>query len=325
MSNPFVTIGIASYNYAHFLPRAFEAIKRQKFKNFEILYCDDGSTDNSVEIIKCFIRDNPDMDIRLIEGKNQGVMANKNRILENTRGEYLMLCDADDWMDDDCLEKLTIAAKSDSPDRVIAGFRNVIEKNEILSVGQIEYIPPHPSKWVQFQHHGGLYRTSVFRKNNITFREDRYPDDFDFITRYNYYCSKVVFLSDVLYNFYHNGASASSEPNPQKPWYYLNVLNGISSVTEEVLPKLGKPDALELEASVVRIFYAQLPNIKTEEERKKFFLYLNRCAPNYKNNPLLLSVNRSPFRRDAALKTRILITIDKIGLLPVFSSILSKK
>ena len=53
---PFITIGIASYNYANYLPEAFEAIRNQKFRDFEILYCDDGSTDESVEVIKGFIQ-----------------------------------------------------------------------------------------------------------------------------------------------------------------------------------------------------------------------------------------------------------------------------
>ena len=52
---PYITIGIASYNYGKYLRRAFEAIKRQKFRNFEVLYCDDGSTDESVTIIQSFI------------------------------------------------------------------------------------------------------------------------------------------------------------------------------------------------------------------------------------------------------------------------------
>ena len=78
---PFITIGIASYNYANYLPEAFEAIRNQKFRDFEILYCDDGSTDESVEVIKGFIRDNPDLQIRLVEAENQGIIANKNRDL----------------------------------------------------------------------------------------------------------------------------------------------------------------------------------------------------------------------------------------------------
>ena len=53
MGTPFLTIGIASYNYAKWLMIAFEAIQRQTFKDFEILYCDDGSTDEDLCIQTC--------------------------------------------------------------------------------------------------------------------------------------------------------------------------------------------------------------------------------------------------------------------------------
>ena len=89
---PFITIGIASYNYAEYLPKAFEAIRRQKFTDYEILYCDDGSTDDSLAVIRGLIADHPEMQIRLVAGENGGIMTNKNRILENARGEYLMRC-----------------------------------------------------------------------------------------------------------------------------------------------------------------------------------------------------------------------------------------
>ena len=89
---PFITIGIASFNYAKYLPEAFEAIRNQKFQDFEILYCDDGSTDESVEIIKGFMQDNPHMQIRLVEAENGGIVANKNRILDHARGKFLMVC-----------------------------------------------------------------------------------------------------------------------------------------------------------------------------------------------------------------------------------------
>ena len=42
---PFLTIGIANYNYSRYLERALEQIKHQNFQNFEVLYCDYGSTD----------------------------------------------------------------------------------------------------------------------------------------------------------------------------------------------------------------------------------------------------------------------------------------
>ena len=66
---PFLTIGIASYNYASYLPYAFQQIRKQKFSDFEILYCDDGSKDSSTDVICNFIDSHPELCIRLIKEK----------------------------------------------------------------------------------------------------------------------------------------------------------------------------------------------------------------------------------------------------------------
>lgn len=312
-NRPFITVGIASYNYARFLPRAFEAIRRQKFTDFEVLYCDDGSTDDSAVVIERFIQENPDMRIRLICGKNAGVMENKNRILENALGEYVMLCDADDWMDDTCLEKLAAAARRGQPDRVIAGFRNMIETNGKMQLGQVENLPAHPSKWNQFQHHGCLYRLAVCQENNIYFRPDHYPDDFDFVERFNVHCKNVAFVDDALYNFYHNGLSTSSTKDPTAPWYYLNLLRDIASLTAELLAQLTGQDYWELEAAVLRIFYARLPDVKNRTEYRQYRNFLQSAMPDYRENPLLRKDAALPFRPDAARKARIMLAIDQFG------------
>lgn len=67
-NQPFITIGITVYNYSKYLQKGFDAIKRQGFKDYEIIYSDDCSTDNSCEIIERFIKENPSMNIRLIRG-----------------------------------------------------------------------------------------------------------------------------------------------------------------------------------------------------------------------------------------------------------------
>lgn len=104
---PLITVGIASYNYALQIVKALEAVQRQNFHDYEVLISDDCSTDDSVARIKEFISSHPQMTIRLIESeRNEGLVANKNKIIQNCRGEYLMLCDADDWMADCCLEKI---------------------------------------------------------------------------------------------------------------------------------------------------------------------------------------------------------------------------
>lgn len=318
MNDPFVTIGIASYNYARFLPRAFEAICRQKFRDFEVLYCDDGSTDDSVAVIRSFIESNPDMDIRLVEGKNGGVMANKNRILENARGEYVMLCDADDWMDDDCLELLADAAKKTGADRVIAGFRNVIDRGGgVLETGQVEEVPPHPSKWNQFQHHGCLYRRAVCVEQDVWFRPDHYPDDFDFIERLNARCGQAAFVHKVVYNFYHNGTSTSSTTDTSSPWYTVNLFESITALTSELLPGLEGEDYWQLQAVVMRIYFADVfsPKVRTGSEHDRLTDLLYACMPDCLQNPLLYRKDRSPFRTSTYYKSLVLTILMRCGLL----------
>lgn len=318
MSNqtPFITIGVASYNYARFLPRAFEAIQRQNFRDFEVLYCDDGSTDDSVAVIRSFMENNPDMHIRLVEGRNGGVMANKNRILENALGEYVMLCDADDWMDDNCLELLAETAKQSGADRVIAGFRNVIDKGDgTLVTGQVEEVPPHPSKWNQFQHHGCLYRRAVYEQHNVWFRPDHYLDDFDFIERFNACCGPAAFVHQVVYNFYHNGQSTSSAVDRHSRWYYLNLFKEITDLAGTLLPQLEPEDAWQLQAVVMRIYLADVFATRSSEELRQLTAMLNRNVPGAAKNPLLYSRNRSPYRTGTFYKSLVLVVLIRLHCL----------
>lgn len=324
MSNqsPYITIGIASYNYARFLPRAFAAICRQTFRDFEVLYCDDGSTDDSVAVIRSMMQEHPEMTIRLVEGKNGGVMANKNRILENARGEYVMLCDADDWMDDDCLELLARAARQTGADRVIAGFRNVIDKGDgTLETGQVEEVPPNPSKWNQFQHHGCLYRCAVYRQQDVWFRPDHYPDDFDFIERFNACCGQAAFVHQVVYNFYHNGQSTSAAVDPRSRWYYLNLFREITALAEQLLPRLGQEDAWQLQAVVMRIYLADVFGTRSGRELRELTALLYRVMPDCLHNPLLYSRRRSPYRTNTFYKSFVLVVLMRLHCLPAAAAL----
>ena len=224
--NPFLTIGIASYNYARFLPRAFEAIKKQKFSDYEILYSDDGSTDNSVEVIQSFIKNNPNLRIRLICGKNGGVMENKNRLLKNAQGRYIMLCDADDWMEDDCLEVLCGIAKKTGADQVAGAFQNIDEHGTVL---QIQEIPQNPVKWTWGIHHATIYNMDIIREHGLKMEPDKYPDDVYFNMIFHQYSGKTEFVPKVLYNWYTHSDSASARSATRSNWNGFEMLKSALS------------------------------------------------------------------------------------------------
>jgi Glycosyltransferases involved in cell wall biogenesis len=87
-----ISIVIPLYNKENQIRNTLESVFNQTFQDYEILIVNDGSTDNSVEVIKRF----DDPRIRLIEQENQGVSAARNRGIKEAKFGYIALLDADD-------------------------------------------------------------------------------------------------------------------------------------------------------------------------------------------------------------------------------------
>jgi len=92
--NPLVSILMANYNYARYLGTAIESALQQSYRNLELIVCDDGSTDNSVEIARRFVERDPR--VRLIEKANGGQASAFNAAFSESRGQILCLLDSDD-------------------------------------------------------------------------------------------------------------------------------------------------------------------------------------------------------------------------------------
>lgn len=104
MNNVEITVFTPSYNRAATLPRAFECLKKQTFKQFEWIIIDDGSSDNTREIVDGFKRENPFFDIIYVYQENQGKHVATNRAVEMSRGKFFITLDSDDACTDDALE-----------------------------------------------------------------------------------------------------------------------------------------------------------------------------------------------------------------------------
>lgn len=199
---------------------------------------------------------------------------------------------------------------------MIAGFRNVIDKgNGTLITGQVEEVPPHPSKWNQFQHHGCLYRRAVYLEQNVWFRPDHYPDDFDFIERFNACCGQAAFVRRVVYNFYHNGQSTSSVSSKESRWYYLNLFKEITALAKELLPCLKQEDAWQLQAVVMRIYMADVFSTRNGRELRNLTAMLRQTMPDFLDNPLLYHRKLSPYRTATFYKSLVLVILMRLHCL----------
>jgi len=93
--NPLISVYITNYNYGKYIETAIESVLNQTFHDFEIIVIDDGSTDNSKEIIDRY-RNNERM--RVIYQQNLGLNKTNNVAIKVARGKYLMRLDADDFL-----------------------------------------------------------------------------------------------------------------------------------------------------------------------------------------------------------------------------------
>lgn len=110
------------YNAEKTLKRCVDSILRQSYADWEMLLVNDGSTDGSAVI--CSQYELVDSRIHVFEKVNGGASSARNMGLDNARGEWIVFCDADDWVDENWLE-LFVAHLRDEVQMVVQGFNDV--------------------------------------------------------------------------------------------------------------------------------------------------------------------------------------------------------
>lgn len=98
-----ITVFTPTYNRAHLLPRLYESLCKQSYKDFEWIVIDDGSTDNTTEVVQEFIKENK-INIRFHQCANGGKHRAINHGVREARGELFFIVDSDDWLPDDALQ-----------------------------------------------------------------------------------------------------------------------------------------------------------------------------------------------------------------------------
>lgn len=94
---PFFSIVTSAYNAQKFILTALNSVKDQKETDYEYIVVDNGSSDNTLELIENFIAENPQMDIHLVHfDENQGISGGRNAGIAQASGQYVCFLDADD-------------------------------------------------------------------------------------------------------------------------------------------------------------------------------------------------------------------------------------
>lgn len=103
---PLVSIVVASYNYAKLIGETLDSLLAQTYRNFEVIVVDDGSSDESVEVIGRYVRRHKNVKLYTHEGGvNRGLPATVKLGIEKARGEYVAFCESDDMLEPTNIEE----------------------------------------------------------------------------------------------------------------------------------------------------------------------------------------------------------------------------
>lgn len=253
--HPYISVIIVAYNYADFLPRALAACKRQTYQNFELVVVNNGSTDSTQSVIEKFISDNPHMKIKSIFiEKNEGLPKGRNTGIAHAEGDYLLFNDADDWMDDNCLEILAAASENGYYDRICAQYRDVAPDGNVL---QIRNYQKNVSKWFITMIQASLFKRSIFIDNNIIV-PDVFSDDYYISITTNAYSEQFKVVCETVYNYYINELSTSGAKSVKEPDRILKmVVDGIE-MTLSLKNTISNEDYMLLEYQLIKFYYFHL-------------------------------------------------------------------
>lgn len=171
-----VTIIIPAYNSEKYICKCLESVVHQSFTDFDVLVVNDGSNDDTENIIKRYV--NKYSFINYCNKQNGGLSSARNYGMKQLKeSKYVVFLDSDDYLDSNYLLKLVEKAEQNQSDVVCSGQYRITEDGQIIS--HVQYHLDKNGKCVlrHLNMHGKMYRVDYIKRYNLTFPEGKTYED----------------------------------------------------------------------------------------------------------------------------------------------------
>lgn len=155
---PEISVIIPCFNQGKYIAECLDSVLAQTFTNYEVIIVNDGSTDDSLKIIKQYT--NKYKNFRLLDQSNQGVVFARNNAISKAKGKYIYPLDADDKIAPECLEKLYYTI-STTNNRVVA--------SEVCMFGKVSgfFAQPKFTKYEMYGWHECCVISALFYRKDF--------------------------------------------------------------------------------------------------------------------------------------------------------------
>ena len=236
---PRISVIVPFFNSEKYLAETIDSLMKQQMKDMEFIFVNDGSTDNSSEILKSKIEN--DKRFIVIDQENQGQSIARNTGLNAARGEYIFFLDSDDLLSDNYFEELYETAKSKDLDLVCTNTIFLINGEEKHSNFLNKYVIKASKAKNMYKEAlcinkssvvwGKLYKKSFLQTNGIVFKSFKRFEDNYFIFNVCLNEPKVgyCFNSTVYYRIRENSIMTSIDLSKK---HYYDMIKIIDSIKE---------------------------------------------------------------------------------------------
>ena len=238
-SSPAVSVIVPIYNVERYIEKCARSLFEQSLGNLEILFVDDCSPDNSIAIIKNILKNYPDRIsatriIRMPANRGQAT-ARRQGIIE-AKGEYIIHCDGDDWVDADLYKALYDKALSDDADIVCCDF--IIETIKGSTIKTVSLSSNNGKDIIEQWYHKPMHMSCCNKlvKRSLCIDHKILPwvglnmwEDNGLFLRLFYYATKVTNITGVYYHYNkQNDTSLSSTYGEESVRQMIEVAKNVT-------------------------------------------------------------------------------------------------
>ena len=281
------------YNVDKYLRECLESVRNQKYKNIQVIAINDGSTDNSEEILREY-KEKYIRDMLIISQENRGLSAARNEGIKYVKGNYIYFLDSDDYISEDMFYKINLFIKSNPKIDLIKfnaesfsqdvdmyvkseefsssklySNRNIYERESFLKLERQCYYAP---VWLY------CVRADVILKNKIYFLEGLIHEDELYTPLVYLHCELFGFLDEEFFHRRYRPNSIMTTSNRYKS-SIDNYLIAISEL-EKLLNEFTEKREIEYDFIKYRIsdLYYGVANLSIYNNKYRFTEVYNKLS-----------------------------------------------
>lgn len=281
---PLVSVLVPVWNVEKYIERCARSIFEQTYENLEIIFVDDYTPDNSIQIIERTLFEYPQRvkQTQIIHHEhNRGLSAARNTAVDACNGEFIFHVDSDDWVELNSIELLLKKQQETGAD-IVTGcayrhFIDKVKKNNVdgVNLNRMETLFSLIERKISVSIWKRLIRTSLYKDNNIRCIEGiNMEEDYQVIVPLFYYSTKVAGITDYIYHY-----------NRMNVRSYVNNLRNNSFLQDQLLKsRLSVVDFLSDKESffklainkrIIKDYYFLMLLAVRSNNKKRYFKFLD--------------------------------------------------